>query len=514
MKMDRRTFLKTGLAGSASLVLGGCASSALGDSGSSRPNLIVVIADQLGTNHCGYARYWNGTNYAGAEHARTPNLDRFAEEAMNFKNCVSSMPVCSAFRATLMTGKYTTTTGMVINELRMNPYQECFGHVLTRAGYNTAYIGKWHLYANKLGDHLNPENSFVPRGMHRLGFNGFWAAYNFHHNYYGSYYHTESQEKIYFPSGVYEPDGQTDLAMDWIRCHAKKSSRPFAMILSWGTPHAPWSVDNVPPEYYAHFSNTSLPNPPNYKPANDEPYADSWAELSAADRANLETWRRIYYAMTENLDWNFGRLMRFLSEEGLADNTIVVFTSDHGEMFGSQGRAAKNTFYEEAARIPFLIRWPGRIPAGGVSDACISSADFMPTFLGLMGLPIPSRVEGMNLAHLVQGQSGPEPEFAFLQNTGACASWENGYEWRAVRDKQYTYAQYKVDGKELLFDNINDPYQMTNLADNSSYQDKKNELRSKMLAKMASISDTFEVSTYYRDNWTDGNRVILRGARG
>jgi len=514
MKMNRRTFLKTGLIGSAGLALGGYRSSVFGHSGSTQPNLIFVIADQLGVNHCRYATYWNGTNYAGAQNARTPNLDQFAGAAINFKNCVSNMPVCSAFRATLMTGKYTTTNGMVINELRMNPYQECLGHVLTRAGYNTAYIGKWHLYANQLGNHTDPKNSFVPRGIHRLGFNGFWAAYNFHHDYYGSYYHTESREKQYFPAGVYEPDGQTDLAMDWLRCHAKKSSRPFALFLSWGTPHAPWNTGNVPAEYYAHFSGTSLPNPPNYKPANDEPYSDNWSDLSSADRANLEAWRRIYYAMTENLDWNFGRFMQFLTDEGLADNTIVVFTSDHGEMFGSQGRAAKNTFYEEAARIPFLVRWLGHTPAGQVSDACVSAVDFMPTLLGAMGLNIPSRVEGMNLAHLVLGQTGEEPEFAFLQNTGACASWEDGYEWRAVRDKQYTYAKYRVDGKELLFDHLNDPYQTTNLAAAPSYQDKLNELRGKMSAKMLSLNDTFQVCTYYRDNWTDGNRVILRGARG
>ncbi len=514
MKMDRRTFIKQSCIGTAGLTLSQLMPSLYAGSSEKQPNLLVVIADQLGLNHCGYANYWNDDHYAGAEHARTPNLDQFASEGINFKNCVSNMPVCSAFRATLMTGKYATTNGMVINELRMNPYQECLGHVLTRAGYNTSYIGKWHLYANVMGDHTNPANSFVPRGMHRLGFNGFWAAYNFHHNYYNSYYHTESAEKTFFPEGVYEPDGQTDLAINWLRCSGQKSSRPFAMVLSWGTPHAPWTADNVPSEYYTMFKTKSLPNPPNYKPSNDDPYADSWASLSADDRTKLETWRRLYYAMTANLDWNFGRLMNFLDESGLAENTLVVFTSDHGEMFGSQGRAAKNTFYEEASRVPFLMRWPGRIPTGQVSDACISSVDFMPTFLGLMGLKMPSCAEGLNLSHLALGQSGAEPEFALLQNTGACAAWQNGYEWRAVRDKQYTYAKYKVDGKELLFDNIADPYQMTNLAGNALHQDKLNELRNKMNAKMNSISDTFAVSTYYRDNWTDGNRIILRGARG
>jgi arylsulfatase A-like enzyme len=515
MDMNRRTFLKQSCAGAAGLMLSQLAPSLYAQGAEKRPNLLVILADQLGLNHCGYANYWNGSHYTG--NAITPNIDQFAVQGANFINTVANTPVCSAFRASLMTGKYTTSHGMVINELQLNPYQDCLGHSLTRAGYNTAYIGKWHMYANVLGDHLNPDNSFVPRGVHRLGFNGFWAAYNFHHDYYNTYYHTESKEKIFYGPGVYEPDGQTDLAIEWIKCRAQKSSSPFAMVLSWGTPHDPWNDGNVPAEYRAMFNGTSFPHPPNYKPAND-PYADGWATLSATDRNNLESWRRNYNAMTTNLDWNFGRLMQYLEDNGLADNTIVVFSSDHGEMFGSQGRRAKNIFYEEAARIPFLVRWPGHVPAGLTSDACLSTVDFAPTFLGMLGLPVPGRMDGANCAHLPLGQSGPEPDCAFLQGTGATANWNTGHEWRAVRDKQYTYAKFRVErtgaAQELLFDNTADPYQMTNLVDDAQHQAVLGQLRNKLAEKMHAVSDTFEASTVYRDRWTDGNRCILRGARG
>ena len=196
MKMNRRTFLKQSCLGAGVLALSPLSSSLFAAGSDSRPNLLIVMADQLGLNHCGYADYWNGRDYLGAGNAITPNLDAFARQSANFRNAVANTPVCSAFRASLMTGKYTTSHGMVINELRLNPYQECLGHVLTRGGYETAYIGKWHLYANRLGDHYNPDNSFVPRGVHRLGFNGFWAAFNFHHDYYNTYYHTESKEKL------------------------------------------------------------------------------------------------------------------------------------------------------------------------------------------------------------------------------------------------------------------------------------------------------------------------------
>jgi len=503
LEVKRREFIKgAALAGAAAL--GSCTGAGRRDvSEPGRPNLLFLFADQLGYTRCGYA---------GDGKARTPNIDRLAAEGVNFCNAVSNTPVCSAFRASLFTGKYTTTTGMVINELRMRTDHDCFGHVLTRSGYQTAYIGKWHLYANQLGHHTDPKNSFTPPGPHRLGFDGYWAAYGFHHIYYNAYYHTDSPRKIFYGPGVYEPDGQTDLMIGYLRRTAKKD-RPFAAFLSYGTPHDPWSDDNVPAGYRQMFASVSLPNPPNYSDQNDK-YADAWGRLNAAQRRNLQKWRRNYYAMTANLDWNIGRLLDALKELGQAQNTIVVFTSDHGEMFGAHGRRAKNIFYEEAARIPFLVRWPGRIPSGLKSDACLSTVDMMPTVLGLMGLDIPAEVEGTDLSGCALGGQCAELAAALLQNTGACAAWENGHEWRALRDKRYTYAIYRVDRTELLFDNVEDPYQMRNLAGDAAHAGTLERFRRMLAARMKALNDTFEQCTWYRDHWTDGNRNIIRGAKG
>ncbi len=503
--MKRREFLGAAALSGAGITLGACAGPVgkRNSKAAERPNLLFVFADQLGYTHCGYA---------GDEKAHTPNLDKLASQGVNFRNAVSNMPVCSAYRASLFTGKYTTSTGMVINELRMRTDHECFGHVLTRAGYRTGYIGKWHLYANELGNHYDPKNSFVPPGPDRLGFNGYWAAYNFHHNYYKAYYHTDSPKKIFYGDDVYEPDAQTDMMIEFLN-DAAESENHFAAFLSYGTPHDPWSANNVPAKYRDMFESVSLPNPPNYKDQNDK-YADGWGRLDPEQRKNIETWRRNYYAMTANLDWNIGRLLDAVDKGGLGENTIIVFTSDHGEMFGAQGRRAKNIFYEEAARIPFLIRWPKEIPAGLASDVCLSTVDIMPTVLSLMGLKIPRDAEGMNLSHCALGRERPEPQAAFLQNTGACAAWENGHEWRALRDKQYTYAAYRVDKSELLFDNKNDPYQMTNLAGEPKHSRTLERFRKMLAARMKSLNDTFEQCAWYRDNWTDGNRNIIRGAKG
>jgi arylsulfatase A-like enzyme len=509
--MDRRGFLKAAGIGGLSLMVGNLAfglDDRPGGKADRRPNIVYVLADQLGYQHCGYA---------GDSLARTPSIDRLAGQSINFRQTVSSMPVCAAYRASLLTGKYTTSTGMVINELRMNPHHECLGHVLTKAGYETGYIGKWHLYANQLGNHLDPKNSFVPRGPNRLGFDGYWAAYNFHHDYYGAYYHKESPEKIFYGKGVYEPDAQTDMAIDYVNAHAK-DEKPFCLALSVGTPHDPWAVENVPKDDLDHFKDVKFPLPANYSKDHD-PYGDAWSRGSL-DPNIIEDQKRIYYAMTANLDRNLGRLMQALDKAGIADDTILVFTSDHGEMFGSHGRRAKNIFYEEAARVPFVLRYPRKVKGGMVSDACMNTVDIMPTLLGLCGLSakIPREVEGMDLSHLAVGSKGSEPDAALLMNTGACASWEDGHEWRALRDRRFTYAVYRGGGKlprkELLFDNVSDPYQTKDLIEDPEHKKTADRFREMLKDRMSKLNDTFPASSWYRGRWVSKDRIITASARG
>ena len=471
----------------------------VGSAQTSSPNLVFILADQLRYQSCGFG---------GDARARTPQLDALAKQGVVFRNAVSGHPVCAAFRASLFTGKYTTSTGMVINELRMNTNHVFLAQVLDRYGYDTGYIGKWHLWANELGNHYDPKNSFVPPGPYRFGFDGFWAAYNFHHEYFKGYYHTDTPEKV--PVNGYEPDFQTELAIGQIKRFAT-AGRPFALFVCFGTPHDPWNRDNVPPEYYAMFADEGktprFTLPPNYNPEND-PYADAWARFNGpAERQQIPEWMRVYYAMVANLDWNVGRLLKAIDEAGIGDNTIVVFTADHGEMMGAQGRRAKNIFYEEAVRVPFLMRWPGRIPAGLTSDACLNTPDIMPTLLTMTGLPIPAKVEGMDLSHCAFGKPGPEPEVALMENTGACAAWEDGHEWRALRSKQYTYAIYRKDRKELLFDDLKDPYQLHNLADSPEQEQALNHFRALLRTRLQELDDTFEASTWYRDHWVK-DRII------
>ncbi|MBS1855503.1 MAG: sulfatase [Acidobacteria bacterium] len=461
-----------------------------------RPNLVYVFADQLRYQSCGYS---------GDEYARTPNIDKLAGQGCNLREAVSSTPVCAPYRASLMTGKCQSSTGMVINELRLSPEHETFGGALKRGGYRTGYIGKWHLWANQLGHHEETRNGFVPPGAYRLGFDDYWSAYNFNHTYYHSpYFENDTTRHI---RKQYEPDEQTSTAIEFMKQSAG-SDTPFALFLSWGPPHDPWDEGNVPAAYLDLFRNVTIPKRPNYSEVSD-PYADNWAKLPANYPKLVDAFQRVYYAQSANIDWNVGRIMEALERLGLAGDTILVFTSDHGEMFGAHGRRAKYIFYEEAARVPFLVRWPGHIRAGFKSDALLGTPDIMPTLLSMLGVRVPRAVEGADLSRHILGKGGRTPGAVHMQGMGTTAAWTDGTEWRAVRDREHTYAVYRRDGRELLFRHATDPYQMHDLAGEKSAAATLRHYRELSQRARKERNDTFEACTWYRDRWTKDRNITM-----
>ncbi|PHS02943.1 MAG: hypothetical protein COA78_19850 [Blastopirellula sp.] len=468
-----------------------------------KPNVIILTADQLRASSVGYN---------GDTKAMTPNLDQLAKQGVNLTNYVVNTPVCSAFRATLMTGKHASSAGLIVNEIRINPNQDCLAHVLTASGYETAHIGKWHLWAAQAGHHQDVQNAFIPPGPYRLGFDGYFAAYNFNHNNYRAYYFEDTPQRKQIAG--HGTEHFTDLAIKFMKEKAPLD-KPFFLNVAFSPPHDPWTKENVPPGWLEKFDNvkfelpktwTDKPDPRMDRNTDPKKWLKRW-------KPNLPEYMRIYYAMTAHLDWNIGRILKALDETGEADNTIVIFTSDHGEQFGHNSRVYKMTFYDQSARVPILIRWPKHIAAGSKNDMCMSAVDLMPTLLGLVGSKVPAAVEGMNLSNPLQDKPGPVPEFALLQGMGHTFLWIDGIEWRAIRNKQYTYARYKSDGKELLFDNLNDPQQAHDLAAVPKHLATLEALRGKMADKMNQLNDNFELCTWYRDHWLE-NRVILRGAQG
>ncbi len=395
------------------------------------PNIVYVFADQMRFCDMGCA---------GNEYIRTPHLDRLASQGAQLTNAFTGAPLCSPYRAQLLTGKYSHKNGVATNDVHMPEDQDSIARVLAREGYATGYIGKWHLDGGRREPEGTPRNNgYVPTGGARQGF-GFWAAHECSHDYFHTHYFRDAPKPI--PIGTYEPDVQTDIAIEYLR---QNRDRPFALFMSWGPPHNPYQ----PPERYRTYDPARIPLRPNVP-----------REFQDEARRNLA----FYYGLITSLDDNIGRITKALDELGLAGNTILCFSSDHGDMHRSHGHILKQKPWEESAHIPFLVRYPGHIEAGRKSEVLFNSVDVMPTLLGLCGAKPPSGMQGTDLSRVLTGQEtrGPESVYLALSLDGPLPRGAGG-RWRAVRTRDWLYAQQR--GRDWLLYNLkSDPYQMKNLA--------------------------------------------------
>ncbi len=459
-----------------------------------KPNLLFVYVNGM--------RY-DALGFNGNPLAFTPCLDGFAGESMCFDNAVSGQPLETPFAAALFTGKYSVETGAVINGLRISTEHVTFADVLGGSGYDTLFFGRWHLYAAQLGHYGNTKNSYVPEGEYRLGFNTAFGSFNGSGEFFApkSYYHLNSPAKLY--SKGFEADFQTELAIEKIEGY-ENSDKPFALFLSYGSPCGTLSPDNVPKKYCDIFANTSFPVSPNHSDKND-PHADIWSRFFGKDRNGLETWKRCSAAMTVNIDENFGRLTDTLKKCGLYDNTLIVFTSSKGEMFGSHGRRSANIFYDEAVHVPLLMKYGDRLAAAR-NGVCINTPDIMPTVLSLLGLGIPDAVSGRDISRAVVGSTEIEND-CLLIGTGPAAIWGDGREWRGVRTAEYTYAVYLSGGEEFLFKNSDDKYQQNNLVGDAAYADVLNSLKNTMQVRMDGIGDKFRKNSFYKKNFVSKRKI-------
>ncbi|MGC9316847.1 MAG: sulfatase family protein [Armatimonadota bacterium] len=410
-----------------------------------RPNLLFVFADQMRAQACGFM---------GNEQVRTPTMDRMAQQGVVFENAVSTCPVCTPYRASMLTGRYPLTCRTAMNDVRLPVEELTIAEVLRDAGYETGYVGKWHLDGQYRG-------GFTPPGERRQGFD-FWAVAECTHAYMNSFYYRDDPEPIWIEG--YDADHHTDLAIDYIREH---SSDEFCLFLSWGPPHDPYW--EMPDEYEV------------YDPA-DIKLRPNTAEAAREDIAG-------YYSHITALDRNLGRLLDALDEQGIAEDTIVVFTSDHGDMLGAHGLQRKQKPWEESLMVPFVMQWPGAIPGGLRTQTLINAPDVMPTLLSLMGVAIPETVQGYDLSGAATGTGGIEPTSAYIANPMPFpGDMHEGGEWRGVRTRTHTYVE-TLDGPWLLYDNVRDPYQRTNLVDDPAAAGTLEELQAELAGWMEEIGD-------------------------
>ena len=420
-----------------------------------QPNVLFVFADQ-----------WRAqaTGYNGDPNVRTPNLDRFAGESVNFPNAVAGCPVCSPYRASLMTGQYPLRHGVFVNDVPISPDGPCLAECFNAAGYATAYIGKWHIDGHARSAFVPPER--------RLGFE-FWQGCECTHNYHHSLYYADTPEKRYWDG--YDADAQTRRAQRWIERHDLR--RPFLLMLSWGPPHAPY--ETAPERYRQLYDAERLQLRANVP--------EAAAEQSREQLAG-------YYAHITALDASFGDLLSTLRDLGIEDETIVVFTSDHGDMLGSHGRWKKQVPWAESLRVPFLLRYPAAFGREARTvPAVLDAPDVMPTLLGLCGIDVPDSVEGADASPALRGQPVDELDAALLGLPYPFHQWNRqrgGKEYRGVQTARYTYVR-DLTGPWLLYDNDADPYQHENLCNDPAHQAVQAELDDVLTRKLRRIGDAF-----------------------
>jgi arylsulfatase A-like enzyme len=432
------------------------------------PNVIIVFADQWRAQACGYA---------GNEDVLTPHLDMLAEESVNFSNAVSGCPVCSPYRASLMTGQYPLTHGVFVNDVQLGHTCPSVADAFAGAGYDTAYIGKWHLNGHGRSSPIPPDR--------RQGFD-YWKVLECTHDYnHSAYYEGDSTQKRYWSD--YDAIAQTDDALRYIENHSS-SPKPFFMVLSWGPPHAPY--ETAPAEFRAMYSPDSLNVPPNV-PESMEGYS----------RAGLAG----YYAHCSVLDHCVGRLLSGLKSGGIDERTIFLFTSDHGDMLGAHGAEEKQQPYDESVCVPFLLRYPQLDDWNPrLLDAPIDAPDVMPTLLGLADIDIPESVEGTDFSDYIAGRDAYTDGAAILTCPHPFGTWNKpqrgGREYRGLRTTTHTYVR-DLNGPWLLFDNQTDPFQLHNLVENPQHRDVVEYFDCWLHRELKETGDDFRPGLEYMKAW-------------
>lgn len=429
----------------------------------SSPNLIFIMADQ-----------WRGDALGclGKEAVKTPHVDQLASEGVNFTNAVSSYPVSSPARGMLMTGMYPVHSKVTGNcNSATAPYgvelpesARCWSDVLKDQGYELGYIGKWHLdspYQPYIETSNNKGkiawNEWCPKER-RHGFSH-WIAYGtYDYHLKPMYWDTDASRDEFYFVDQWGPEYETDRAIDYIANRDNKlrdAGKPFALVVSMNPPHTGYEL--VPDKYkeiYRDVDVETVCNSPIIAPKGTK--MGDFYRKSVLD----------YYACMTGVDEQVGRIIRQLKEQGLFENTIVVFTSDHGDSMGMHEHIGKNIYYEEAMRIPMMISWPEKIAPRRDSTLMIAFADLYPSLLSLMGFKeqIPAEVQTFDLSasilSLEKAQEVVQPYYYLLPE-----NLMTGY--RGLRTKKYTFVVHATNGRTdewILFDREQDPFQLNNIA--------------------------------------------------
>ncbi|MDQ6422956.1 sulfatase [Paenibacillus sp. LHD-117] len=457
-----------------------------------KPNILFMMSD----DHASHAMSCYGSRIN-----RTPQLDRIANEGMLFDNCFCTNSICSPSRAAILTGKYNHLNGVKSIEDELDGRQMTFPKLLQEGGYQTAMIGKWHLGH---GGNADP-----------TGFD-YWTVVPGQGDYHNPHFYEMGELKKF---KGYVTDVITDFSIDWM--DKRDRDRPFLLMCHHKAPHRPW----VPAKKYESlYEDTVIPEP--------ETFYDDYATRSKAavdarmridshmnDEVDLKgsppdglspieakKWRyqryiKDYLRCVASIDESVGRLLDYLEEDGIAEDTIVIYTSDQGFFLGDHGWYDKRFMYEESLRMPFIVRYPREIRAGSRTDAMTLNIDFPATFLDYAGIPIPDEMQGSSLRPIWEDAGTPDNwrTSMYYRYWMHLDEHHNVYSHYGIRTERYKLIYYYGEALGTsgsieenrspeweLFDLELDPYELKNVYGYDSYADVakslKQELRKLQLA--------------------------------
>lgn len=420
------------------------------------PNVIVFFTDQ---------QRWDSTGAHGNPLDLTPNFDRVAREGTHVSRSFTCQPVCGPARSVLQTGMYATRTGCYRNGIALPQNVRTLAHHFRDGGYTTGYIGKWHL--------ADADRGPVPEEQ-RGGYE-YWLASNaleFTSDAYDTVMYDGENRPVNLPG--YRVDALTDAAIRYIDC---PRSQPYFLFVSYIEPHHQNHRDDYPA-------------PTGY----EERYRGRWTppDLQALGGS---AWRHLagYWGMIRRLDEALGRLIDALKSLGQLDNTILLFTSDHGNHFRTRNAEYKRSVHESSLRVPTVLSGPG-FDGGGQLSQLISLIDLPPTLLDAAGLPVPEEMQGYSFLPLVQGQTRDWPDDMFFQVSESCVA-------RGVRTQRWKYGVLANDRdgnrdsaadrytETWLYDLLADPEELHNVVDLESHAEVREVLRERLLQRMAQAGE-------------------------
>ncbi len=463
-----------------------------------QPNILLIYADQM--------RY-DCMSPSGNKIVKTPHLQRLANEGVTFDNAFASYPLCCPFRASMMTGKYAQGHGMTQNHFPLRSDQEFLGERMKDAGYQTFYVGKWHLEGG-------PKPGFVPPER-RFGFDTF-AGFNRGHSYLDGIFFRDTDQP--FRCRRYEPDYQTDHLLDFI-AEADKDT-PFLGYISFGPPHHP---NDMPEHWRKMYDPSDIELPPGTLSAAEQVRiqterveTDCNGNMKAALRsrtaygakqqleAETEEEKRTfiaeYYGMISNIDHNVGRILGQLDQLGIAENTMVIFFSDHGDMLGEHGYYCgyKPQGYRSAMQVPLIVRSPQH-PQGQRSDAFVDVAvDTSVTLLEIAGAEPFSEANGQSYQPALSQQASTRERIhyqTFRMDDGAWGEFTPVPE-RGIRTKNWLYVR-QPNRRKLLFDQNADPLELNNLADSAEHSALMDDFDAQISAHMNETGDDWDIHAQF-----------------